>query len=85
MIMHSTFCTYTQKAKTIDTFFVFNISHTIITNSLRQANNMASTEPSNDPSLEKGTQEASGPTLFESSCHFTFDSQVFFIKLHTLT
>lgn len=44
-----------------------------------------STEPFSDPNLEKGNQVASGPALFESSCHFIFDSQVFLMKLHTLT
>lgn len=85
MVMHSTFCPYTQKSKAIDPSFVFNISHPIIISSLRGANDMASTEPFNYPSLEKDTQEASGPALFESSCHFIFDSQILSIKLNVLT
>lgn len=85
MLMHSTFCPHTQKAKAIDPSFVFNTSHTIIISSLRKANDLASTEPFNYPSLEKNTQEASGPALFESSCHFIFDSQVLLIKLNVLT
>lgn len=84
MLMHSTFCPHTQKAKAIDPSFVFNTSHAIIISSLRKANDLASTESFNYPSLEKDTQEASGPALFESSCHFIFDSQVLLIKLNVL-